>query len=66
MKETELDKLSTKKAKLEALKLQINFRNKVLNQSHAEEEVFQFSCNRQAFSVEQLTDNLSKLCYLKL
>ena len=47
----ELDKLSTKKAKLEALKLQINFRNKVLNQSHAEKEVFQFSRNCQVFQL---------------
>ena len=56
-----LDKVKSKKAKLEALKLQINFRRKVLNQSHADKVMFQFSHNRRAFSVEELTQNLLQL-----
>lgn len=55
---TALDKMSSRKAKTEALKLQINFRKKVLNQSHADKAVLQFSHNRQVFSVEQLKSNL--------
>ena len=56
-----LDQLNTKKAKLGALKLQINFRKKVLNQSHDDKQVFQFSHDRRALSVEQLAQNLIKL-----
>lgn len=56
-----VDQLRTKKAKVDALKVQINFRKKVLNQCHEDKLVFQFSHNRQALSVDQLTQNLIKL-----
>ena len=56
-----LERLTSKKAKIDALKLQLNFRRKVLNQSHTEKSIFQFSHNRQALSVEQLTQNLLTL-----
>ena len=46
---------------MDTLKLQINFRRKVLNQTHAEKQVFQFSHNRKALSVEELALNLCKL-----
>ena len=49
-----LERLTSKKAKIDALKLQLNFRRKVLNQSHTEKSIFQFSHNHQALSVEQL------------
>ena len=53
--------LTTKKAKLDALKLQISFRKKVLNQTYHDKTVLQFSCNHQVFSIDQLTQNLFKL-----
>ena len=56
-----LDQVSTKKAKLDALKLQINFCKKVLNQSHPDKTVFQFSQNHKVLSIDQLAQNLSKL-----
>lgn len=56
-----LDKMSSKKAKVDSLKLQLNFRKKVLNQSHADKSIFQFSHNRKALSIQQLTLNLLTL-----
>ena len=56
-----LEMMSSRKAKTEALKLQLNFRKKVLNQSHVDKAVFQFSHNRHALSVEQLQSNLLTL-----
>ena len=56
-----LCELKSKKAKVDALKLQINFRRKVLNQSHAKKQVFQFSHNRKVLTVEELSQNLCKL-----
>lgn len=56
-----LREIKSKKAKLDALKSQITFRRKVLDQTCAEKEVFQFSSNHQAFSIEKLTENLLKL-----
>ena len=53
--------LSTKKAKFDALKLQISFRKKVLNQTYHDKTVLQFSCNHQVFSIHQLTQNLFTL-----
>ena len=53
--------LSTKKAKFDALKLQISFRKKVLNQTYHDKTVLQFSCNNQVFSIDQLTQNLFTL-----
>lgn len=56
-----LDGMSTKKAKIDALKVQINFRRKVLGQTHADKAIFQFSHNRKPLSVDQLAQNLSVL-----
>ena len=55
-----LHELKSKKAKVDT-KLRINFRRKVLNQTHAEKQVFQFSHNRKALTVEELAQNLCKL-----
>lgn len=44
--------------KREALKLQINFRHKVLGQTYPNKDVFKFSCNRKQHSVSQLKENL--------
>ena len=56
-----LERMSSKKAKVDALKLQINFRKKVLGQVHADKSVFQFSSNLKPLSVDQLAQNLSLL-----
>lgn len=56
-----LQKLSTKKEKVQILKLQINFRHYVLAQSHSDSTIFKFSCNRKPFSVDRLKENLLKL-----
>lgn len=50
-----------KKEKIDALKLQINFRRKVLGQVHADKTIFQFSHNRKPLSIEELSLNLSLL-----
>ena len=47
-----------KAKKKEALKLQINFRHKVLSQTHPNKDVFKFSHNRRQYSVSQLKENL--------
>ena len=64
-KEEELENglalLSTQKKKKEALKLQINFRNKVLGQTHINKDLFKFSCNRRQLSIDQLKQNLLHL-----
>ena len=54
-------KLLKKTAKIKALKLQINFRRKVLGQSHPDKSVFLFSHNRKQHSVDQLKKNLYQL-----
>ena len=43
------------------LKLQINFRRKVLNQSHHDKSVFKFSQNKKQHSIVKLKENLLKL-----
>jgi E1A/CREB-binding protein len=50
-----------KKEKQEALKLQINFRRKVLGQAHADKSVFFFSHNRKPLSECDLKQNLYQL-----
>ena len=50
-----------KAEKIKALKLQINFRHKVLAQQHADNSVFKFSHNRKQHSVEKLKQNLYQL-----
>ena len=56
-----LREMKTTKAKLNALKLQISFRKKVLGQLYSDKVVFQFSHNKQPFSNTQLKENLLKL-----
>ena len=46
---------------VEALKLQINFRQKVLDQSHQDKSVFKFSQNKKQHSIVKLKENLFKL-----
>lgn len=53
-----------KKAKKDALKLQISFRKKVLGQTSDDQTLFQFSHNRQVFTDTQLLQNLCKLLSL--
>ena len=59
--ENSLQSLKKKKDKLQILKLQINFRHKVLGQSHFDSSVFKFSKNRKQHSVDRLKENLFKL-----
>ena len=56
-----LDKIVGKKAKKDALKLQISFRKKVLGQTSDDQTLFQFSHNRQVFTDTRLLQNLYKL-----
>jgi len=59
-----LDSIMTKKAKKDALKLQISFRKKVLCQTSDDQTIFQFSHNRKVFTDTQLMQNLFKLLSL--
>ena len=56
-----LAKHKTKSAKVKALKAQINFRRKVLQQTHSDKDLFVFSKNRKPLSIEELISNLEKL-----
>ena len=56
-----LDAITKKTDRLRVLKLQINFRNKVLNQLPSNNPLFKFSHCRKQFTVEQLKHNLYKL-----
>lgn len=56
-----LDAFVKNTKKREVLKLQINFRKKVLGQNHPNKAVFNFSHNRKQHSVLQLTENLLML-----
>ena len=56
--ENNLKKLSSK---IDALKLQINFRKKVLGQTHPDKSIFQFSVNHKPHCVQQLFKNLLTL-----
>ena len=56
-----LDAFTKKTDRLRVLKLQINFRNKVLNQLPSNNALFKFSHCRKQFTVEQLKHNLYKL-----
>lgn len=53
--------LSNKGEKTKILKLQINFRRKVLSQSHSDTSVFKFSQNKKQHSVDRLKQNLFQL-----
>ena len=61
-KETDIENglalLSIQKKKKDILKLHINFRNKVLKQTHTRNDLFKFSCNGKQRSVTQLKQNL--------
>ena len=46
------------KGKKAALKLQINFRRKVLGQTHPDKAVFQFSHNQKQYTIAQLKNLL--------
>ena len=61
---TGLDKIVGKKAKKDALKLQISFRKKVLGQTSDNQTLFQFSHIRKIFTDSQLLQNLCKLLSL--
>lgn len=56
-----LEQLVGNTKKVKALKVQINFRNKVLGQTHANKDVFKFSQNRKQYSMNQLKINLLTL-----
>ena len=56
-----LDKIVGKKAKKDALKLQISFCKKVLGQTSDDQTLFEFSHNRQVFTDTRLLQNLCKL-----
>lgn len=57
----QLLKLKTKKEKVAALKLQLDFRKKVLEQKHVDKSVFFMTKNKQQLPVEVITDNLCQL-----
>lgn len=56
-----LAKLRSKTAKIKALKVQLTFRKKVLEQAHPDKEIFFFSKNKQQLTVDELSQNLTKL-----
>ena len=56
-----LAKLKTKTEKLTALKTQLSFRSKVLEQKYPEKDVFFLSKNKKKLSVDEVTQNLIKL-----
>ena len=51
----------SKSAKIKALKAQLNFRRRVLEQQHPDKEVFAFSRKGKQLSVDELVSNLEKL-----
>ena len=58
---TGLGKEKSKSAKLKALKAQLNFRKKVLEQRHPDKDVFAFTRKGKQLSVDELVSNLNKL-----
>ena len=56
-----LAKLQSKSSKLKALKVQLAFRKKVLEQQHPDKEVFLFSKNKRQLTVKEVSQNLIKL-----
>ena len=57
----ELLKLKTKKEKVTALKLQLDFRKKVLEQKHADKTLFFITKDKRQLTVEEVTANLCQL-----
>ena len=53
--------LKSKTAKLKALKCQLDFRKKVLQQSYQDKTIFQATVNGKKLSVDEVTHNLIKL-----
>ena len=56
-----ISSVAKKTEKIKVLKLQINFRRKILNQSHPDSSVFKFSQNRKQYSIDRLKHNLFRL-----
>ena len=59
--QTGLAKLKTKTEMLQALKTQLHFRSKVLEQKYPEKDVFFLSKNKKKLTVDEVTQNLIKL-----
>jgi len=57
----ELSKIKTKKEKLKALKAQLDFRKKVLEQTHSEKDLFFITKQSKQLPVEVICENLCKL-----
>ena len=56
-----LSKQKSKASKVKALKAQLNFRKRVLEQTHENKEIFYTTKNRKQLSVDELVDNLKRL-----
>ena len=56
-----LDKLKTKTEKLKALKAQLDFRRKVLEQTNFDKEIFFLSKNGKRLSIQEVSKNLCQL-----
>ena len=59
--EVGLMKLKSKTSKLNALKTQLNFRKKILQQTHPSKTIFQFSHKGHQYTVDEMKQNLSEL-----
>ena len=57
----QLSKLKTKKEKVKALKAQLDFRKKVLEQTHTEKDIFFITKQSKQLPVEVISENLCKL-----
>ena len=57
----ELLNLKSKKEKVTALKLQLDFRKKVLEQKHADKTLFSITKNKRQLTVEDISENLCQL-----
>ena len=58
--EAGLMKLKSKISKLNALKTQLNFRKKILQQTHPSKTIFQFSHKGHQYTVDEMKQNLSE------
>ena len=59
--EAGLANLKSKTSRLKALKTQLDFRKKVLQQTHPNKVIFQFSHQGRHFTVDEMKGNLSQL-----
>lgn len=55
------NRLTTKTSKVKVLKLQLQFRQKVISQVYIDSSVFKFSQNGKQHSITRLKENLCKL-----